>query len=61
MSYTDVSKYVSTPRSTDPGILLREEQLRTRTLRDIVAQQDREIAEREDALNAMYVEMTGTH
>jgi hypothetical protein len=49
-------QYISTPRSTDPAELLAEERLRSWWLRQLVAQRDAELADREQFISDLLVE-----
>ena len=54
--YVHPSQYQPSPRTTDLAELLREEQIRVRMLKEIVAEQDAEIAARENVINELYAE-----
>ena len=49
--------YVPSPPATDPAILLREERVRTRHLRHLLAAADDEIAARERTIQELYAEL----
>jgi hypothetical protein len=57
--YTDPCDYATSPRSTDPVELLEEEQIRSRWLRQLLAERDTELAERERIVGALLVELAG--
>ncbi|OBB57952.1 hypothetical protein A5757_19240 [Mycobacterium sp. 852013-51886_SCH5428379] len=54
--YIKPSDYAASPRSTDPAVLLREERIRSRYLREQLDAADNEIAARERLVNQMYAE-----
>lgn len=55
MSATPFPYNASEP-TTDPGELLHEEQIRTRRLRGIIAEQDAELAKRDNLINELITE-----
>ncbi|WP_264041346.1 hypothetical protein [Mycolicibacterium hodleri] len=54
-----MADYESTPRITDPTELLAEEKLRSAWLRQLLAERDAELAARERAINAAYLDSLG--
>lgn len=52
--------YTASPRTTDPAELLREEQIRTRHLKQLLAEADATIAAREAAITELTQELAAT-
>jgi hypothetical protein len=57
--YVDYEDYVSSPPSTDPAELLAIEQIRTAWLRQLLTERDAELAEREQFVSDLLVELSG--
>jgi hypothetical protein len=54
-----VTRYIASPPTTDPAKLLRESQIRTRHLRQLLAQADAETEHRESVINGLIACVVG--
>jgi uncharacterized protein YqiB (DUF1249 family) len=54
-----VTRYIASPPTTDPPKLLRESQIRTRHLRQLLAQADAETEHRESVINGLIAGIAG--
>ncbi len=52
-------QYIASPPTTDPAKLLRESRIRTRHLRQLLAEADAETAKREQVINGLIAGVAG--